>query len=426
MPSLRPSASQRLLSSSPTVSKAPQMRTNLALLGAFVLPLLVCGCRFAMPEHKMKASVHSQKDVSASYNQIRLRLRSMVGPACGEIEQTADHIIAGTTNSTIQRAALHWKIEGVPALRAALFQPDPYTAQFDSWVLCYQMADYFETGPGKVALGESSPLAVAACRRLEEQMNQVAASMTISGDVTKGRAFAKKWAGEHPIQHSISDRETTLSRVLERDSSGSISSGQAVAEITTTVDDLNRRLEIYSDQLFRQARWEAELFKAELLGDLQVGQAIPLAGRAVTSAEHAMATVDRLAPAIERAVSVAESAPSLVTSEREAAIQAMQAELTRTITFVQEERIAALKQLTTERIAAIQELQGTVISERKALTADVERISLRVVDHAIGRVTQLVAVTLGLVLFASVAGLFLARWIFSRQPLEARTARRAD
>ena len=84
-----------------------------------------------------------------NYNQIRLRLRAMVGPACGEIEQTADQISAGTTNAAVQRAALLWKIEGVPALRAALFQPDPYTAQFDSWVLCFQMADYFETGPGQ-------------------------------------------------------------------------------------------------------------------------------------------------------------------------------------------------------------------------------------------------------------------------------------
>ena len=235
------------------------MRTLHAVLCILVLST-VTGCRFAMPEHKMKASVHAQKDVAASYNQIRLRLRSMVGPTCGVIEQTADQIIAGNTNAAVQRAALLWKIEGVPALRAALFQPDPYTAQFDSWVLCFQMADYFETGPGKPALGESSPIAVVACRRLEEQMNQVAASMTISGDVTKGRAFAKQWAREHPIRHSISDRESTLSRALERDGTGSMSAGEAVAEITTTVDDLNRRLETYSDQLFRQARWEAKLF----------------------------------------------------------------------------------------------------------------------------------------------------------------------
>ena len=380
------------------------------ILGALLLCLVASGCRFAMPERKMKASVHAQKDVAASYNQIRLRLRSMVGPACGEIKQTADQIIAGTTNAAVQRAALLWKIEGVPTLRAALFQPDPYTAQFDSWVLCYQMADYFETGPGQAALGEASPIAVAACRRLEEQMNQVAASMTISGDVTKGRAFAKKWAREHPIHHSITDRESTLSRVLERDSSGSISTGQAVAEITTTVDDLNRRLEIYSDQLFRQGRWEAQLFKSELMAQLPVAQALPLAERTVKSAEQAVAIVDRLAPALERAVGVLETAPKLIASEREAAIKAVQDELTRTMKFVQEERVAALDRLTSERLAAIKDLQVTVVAERKALTLDLEQISLKVVDHAFLRAAQLLAAMLVLLAI----GLVLAVVVFKR------------
>jgi len=42
----------------------------------------------------------------------------------------------------------------------------------DTWVLCNQMADYFETRPGKPALGNSSPTAVATCRRLEEMVAQ--------------------------------------------------------------------------------------------------------------------------------------------------------------------------------------------------------------------------------------------------------------
>jgi hypothetical protein len=380
------------------------------LFGVLLLAVVACGCRFAPPEHKMKASVHSQKDVAASYHQIRLRLRSLVGPAGGEIERAADQIIAGTTNATVQRAALLWKIEGVPALRAALFQPDPFTAQFDSWVLCYQMADYFETGPGQAALGEASSIAVAACRRLEEQMNQVAASLTLSGDVTKGRAFAKKWASEHPIHHSIANRESTLSRVLERDVAGSVSAGAAVAEITTTVDDLNRRLEIYSEQLFRQGRWEAQLFKAELMAELPVAQALPLAERAVKSAEQAVAAVDRLAPAVERAMGVAETAPKLIASEREAAIKSVQDELTRTIKFVQEERVAALDRLTSERLAAIKDLQVTVAAERKALTQDLERISLKVVDHAFWRAAQLIAAVLVLLVirFAAVR-VFLKR-----------------
>jgi len=56
-------------------------------------------------------------------------------------------------------------------------QPDPLTAALDTWVLCFQMADYFETGPGHEALGEASTRAVEACRRMEEDFAQLAASM---------------------------------------------------------------------------------------------------------------------------------------------------------------------------------------------------------------------------------------------------------
>jgi hypothetical protein len=108
---------------------------------------------FAVPERKLDPTVHAQKDVAVTANQLRLRMRSLVGPMSGEIEQAADRIIAGTTDDAVKRAALRWKIEGVPALRKALFEPDPYSAVMDTWVLTNQMADYFQHGPGREALG---------------------------------------------------------------------------------------------------------------------------------------------------------------------------------------------------------------------------------------------------------------------------------
>jgi len=138
---------------------------------------------------------------------------------------------------------------------------------------------------------------------------------------------------------------------------------------------------------------------------------LPLAERAVKSAEQAVATVDRLAPALERAVGVLETAPELIASEREAAIKAVQDELTRTIKFVQEECVAALDRLTSERLAAIKDLQVTVVAEGKALTQDIEQISLKVVDHAFWRAAQLIAAVL---VFLAI-GLVLAVIVFKRR-----------
>jgi hypothetical protein len=364
------------------------------------------GCRMARPATKIDAKAHPPKDIAASYNQVRLRMRALVRPMCGELEQSADAIIAGTTNLAVQQGALRWKIEGVSALREALFQPDPVTAIADTWLLCNQMADYFENGRGKESLGGASAQAAATCRRMEEEFTQVASSMSISGDVSKARALARKWAGEQPILYSIASRESALSRVLERDIADSFSFGQAVGEMTTAVDDLNRKLSIYGDQIFRQARWEAELFKLELLEGLPMDEAMPIARQAVRSIEQAFAAVG---PAVERAIKVGEDAPKFVASEREAAIKAVQDEFTRALELVDEERIAAMEQVTIERIAALKELHVALRDERQALASDVEKISLKVVDRAMWRLALLVSVTVVVLLLAAVAGLFLVQ-----------------
>ena len=110
------------------------MRTLTAACCA-VISLVGAGCTFSVPERKLEPVVHTQQDVAVTSNQLRLRMRSLVGPMSAQIEQAADQIIAGTADKTVKRAALLWKIEAVPALRKALFEPDPYSAVMDTWVL---------------------------------------------------------------------------------------------------------------------------------------------------------------------------------------------------------------------------------------------------------------------------------------------------
>jgi hypothetical protein len=327
---------------------------------------------------------------------------------CGEIERTADQIAAGTSDPAVRRAALRWKIDAVPALSAALFQPEPMTAVLDSWVFFNQMADFFETGAGKDQLGESAPVAVEASRRLEQEIADVFAAMTVSHDVSRVRAFAKSWAAAHPIRYAIGDRETALGRSLERDVPESWSTGEAVAEITTSVDDLNRKLDVYNEHVFRQARWEAEL----LASDLRLADMPPLAERSVQSAESLAAAFDRIAPGFERLAAVAETTPAFVASERKTTIDGLGLELTRMIAFLAQERIAALKQVTEERIAAIDTITKAATTERNAFERDIERVGVQLVDHAIWRLAQLLAAVLVCVGVGTVGILLLVRKLF--------------
>jgi len=97
-----------------------------------LLGLSGVGCRMTAPPPDMESSIHSTEDVAVTPQQARLRMRALVEPLSGAIVESADRISAGTTNRVVRREALLWKIEGVSALREALFRPNPFVAIMDT------------------------------------------------------------------------------------------------------------------------------------------------------------------------------------------------------------------------------------------------------------------------------------------------------
>ena len=64
------------------------------------------------------------------------------------------------------------------------------------------------------------------------------------------------------------------------------------------------------------------------------------------------------------------------------------------ITFLERERIVALKQVTEERVAALNTISQAVSQERNALERDMERVGVQLVDHAVWRLAELLAAVL--------------------------------
>jgi hypothetical protein len=343
-------------------------------------------------------------------------MRALVEPFCGQLEAAADQILASATNRAVRREALLWKIEAVPTTRGTLFHANPFVALGDTWVFLWQMTGYFQNGPGKQALSDSAPLAAAACESLEKQLTEVAASLTHSGNVTDIRKFIEKWATEHPIRHSIAGRESVVSYFTKRKLQQTFSVPEAAGDFVVTMDDLSRRMDVFSGQLFDQSRWQAELFAMDLADEYQVGNVIPLAGKAVQSITETASAVDRVVAPLERAANALEIAPATIAKERGAAQQDLHEEITRTFQFEQQELKTTIDQLTSdvknERVAALLELHRNIAEERIAFTRDLERLSFNVVDHAFLRTSQLAAVIVLLTFAGVVVLLFLTRRLF--------------
>ena len=254
--------------------------------------------------------------------QIRVRMRALVEPLSAVIVTNADRIRETAPNRDVQREALLFKIQAVPALREALFRPDPFNAILDSWVLTQQMSDYFETGRGRNALGDAAPKAIAVCRFLESRIEKVAASMTLSGDVADIGDFARKWAADHPIRDSIAGRESTVSLVTETQLQETFSTTQVAGSLVVTTDDLIRRLDVYSDQLLHEARWQAELFAMDLGRIYKMEETLLLAEQAVESAAVATANANRLLPQLEAALAEYRSVRAQIEARRQTVLLA--------------------------------------------------------------------------------------------------------
>jgi hypothetical protein len=375
-------------------------KTMLATLLAMAMALLFVGCQSRAPERGvLHQQIHPESDVSANTEQARLRIRVLVEPFCDRVASTADQIMASTTNQTIRREALLWKIQAVPIMRETLFHANPYIALGDTWVFLTQMDSYFQSGPGRQALGDSAPIAAAACASLEKQLTEVAASFTHSGNVTDVRKFIQKWAAGHPIKHSIAGRDSVVSYFTRRNLQETFSASEAASDFVVTMNDLSRRFDIYSGQLLDQSRWQAELFATDLAREYHLDETAAVL-------DTAPQFIDTERCAVQQAVH------EEVSHTIQFAQQAVHEEVSRTIQFAQQETTAMFDEVTKEETAALLELHRDISEERTAFTQDLEQLSFKVADHTFLRIAQL-AGGIVLVIFAGfVVLLYLTRRLF--------------
>jgi hypothetical protein len=112
----------------------------------------------------------------------------------GDIEASADEIMARSEDPALRRQALRWKLEAIPAYYQTLFHANSLVAAMDTVVLAAQIDDYLTTGPGRDRFGVMQPVALDGARRtrarIAEQMRGMAERLrtTHATRSTHGRA----------------------------------------------------------------------------------------------------------------------------------------------------------------------------------------------------------------------------------------------
>ncbi len=374
-----------------------------------LLILLVSGCYTVPRQTRM---MEQETEIRVSAEELRIRLQALAIPFSGIIEDAADEIMAKSSDESVRLQALLWKMNAIPILYAAIFQPDPALAALDVWAFIAQMVQYFGEGLGKDGLGKYHVIALDAARRMETRFMEVGRLVTDSADISKPRALVNSWAEEHPIQSPLFHRESVVKEFADLVAEPELSALGAVSRVSLGIEYFAAWLAVYSDHLPRQARWQAELFIADVNAE---------GGINVNVSELA-----KLTDPLERVIPIVEKSPEIIARERAALLKALKEERVAAFESINEQRIATLESIEVQRVSTLEWFSeqriatiAAIRQERIDAMKDMEAIGTRIVGNGLLRSEQLIdhfflrtaQLLVGLLILAVIIGIFAVRYI---------------
>ena len=313
------------------------------------------------------------KDLKMSRDELRVRVRALIRPTLGLIEESADRIMANTSDPAVRRGGIILKIEMTTTMLAAMLRSDPLLALADSWGYVLQVKDALSRPEAEAKFGQSTHGASEALAVADAQFQDFVAGIQPGPFAESLAAAVRQWADRHPIKGALSRRpsmDSAVAKMIASSGGGGVFS--ALGSLEETTADVMMRMDLYTMYLPRLARWEAELAADDLTRGVDVR---------TLSAEF-----ERLTGAVDRLAAVAETASDLAERERTAVLDAVRAERLAVLDAVQKERIAILQEIE----AVVQRLgdrSGTplleaVQKERIATLREIEAIAQRLGDRS--------------------------------------------
>lgn len=361
------------------------------------------------------------KKLRMSPQELRIRVRALIRPTLGIVEEAADRGLRETTDPTVRRGTVVWKIEATTTLLSAMLRNDPVLALADAWGYAFQVESLLARPEVAARYGKNAPDASAAMALIRAEFRAFAASVQDDATGESFEAKIRQWAERNPIEGALyrrSSMDSEFAEVLAKSEGGGAFA--ALGNLDETTSDVMTRMDLYTMYLPRLARWEAEL----AVDDLAQG----------IDPKGLVADIDRVTRAADRIATVAEGVPELAARERAAALDAVRAERLAATRDLQGERRAVVDAVRQERIATLEEIEAiarrlldrlsgpldnavrTDVSElvqaveamRKRLMNDMELTLNRVVDHAFTRAIELLLIAAALV---AVGVVLLARFL---------------
>jgi hypothetical protein len=319
---------------------------------------VLSACSTAAPR---QTAFQESLGVDVSSREIRIRTTDYALVFAQTVELTADTILSLATERSVARNALIWKTYAVPAIYRSATLSDPLMAWIDSRVLTYQMRDYFTTGSGRALFGEHQHLALTAADFLLAELDRAIelSEQEVDPELREG---ILSFARDNPLNNPYFFRRSPVEVLAKALGKDHVSGLQAVGSMTELLEDMSQRLNTYSELLPRAGRWQAELMLAELADPER--------------AEIYLDVLNQL-EAMETLNTFLKGAPDLVDEQREALLEAVDAQ-----------RVAFEAALEKYVARATDDVMADLTLEREAAFLDLERILAAEIGGAVGELDR--------------------------------------
>ena len=246
----------------------------------------------------------SVKKLRIPPQELRIRVRALIRPTLGIVEESADRSLRETTDPVVRRGIVVFKIETTTTLLSAMLRNDALLALADAWAYAFQVENFLARPEVAAKYGKNAPEAAAAMVLIRARFREFAGSLQadITGDSFEAKV--REWAEHNPIEGALHRRpsvDTQFADVLA--ASGSKGALAALGNLEETTSDVMTRLDLYTMYLPRLVRWETEL----AVDDLAQG----------IDPKALVADVDRASQAADRIAAVAEAVPEMVAREKQ-------------------------------------------------------------------------------------------------------------
>ena len=351
-----------------------------ALIVPAVVGLSVAGC----PKVPQQTGLMAQMNITASATELRARMGEFGRRFAAYLEVSADSVIEATSDPSIQRSAILYKLSAIPAAHDAALRSDPLLAGWDMWAFLLQLRQFASSEDGTRVFGEYNDIVVRGIDEATAKFDELADAVTGGERDSAGVARVQAWVDDHPIENVPFVRPSIIGEAAGLLGGGG-GLGSMVVGLEGSLSRLEQRVAYLSETAFKQAVW--------------VGQIAVRNGMALDE-------VTRFFDLMDASTSFLEEFPSMLTEHRVAVIDAIgrerytvMLELERlrgeTIAELSRERVAILDALAAERAIVMDGFAG----ERAAVMAGVDSLANQVidrqyklVDHIFWRLLQLAAV----------------------------------